>query len=72
MHLGRNFRTGTLPANFSAGLDGAVSRSDEVNAASTPYAFPFGAVFPVRSETRTYGPWYKAAPNAVGKVLQKR
>ena len=72
MHLGSNFRTGTLPANMAAGLANAMSSSDDVNAGSTPYAFPFGAVFPVRSETRTYGPWYKAAPNAVGKVFTEK
>ena len=72
MHLGRNFRTGTLPANMAAGLAASMSPSDDVNAASTPYSIPYGAVFPVRSETRTYGPWYKAAPNAVGKVYTEK
>jgi len=72
MHLGSNFRTGTLPANMAAGLAASMSPSDDVNAASTPYSIPYGAVFPVRSETRTYGPWYKAAPNAVGKVYTEK
>ncbi|MHC4690510.1 MAG: hypothetical protein ACYS5F_12870, partial [Planctomycetota bacterium] len=72
MHLGSNFRTGTLPANMRAGLLASLSPSDDVNAASTPYSFPYGAVFPIRSNTRTYGPWYKSAPNAVGKVSTEK
>jgi len=68
MHLGRNFRTGTLPVNMAAGLLSSMSPTDDVNAASTPYSFPYGAVFPIRSNTRTYGPWYKSATNSVGKV----
>ena len=72
MHLGRNFRTGSLPSGLAAGLLNSVSPADAVDAASVPYSFPYGAVVPVRSNTRTYGPWYKGAPNAVGKVYTEK
>ena len=72
MHLGKNFRTGTLPVNMAAGLLASMSPTDDVNAASTPYSFPYGAVFPIRSNTRTYGPWYKSATNSVGKVYTEK
>ena len=72
MHLGKNFRTGSLPSGLAAGLLSSVSPADAVDAASVPYSFPYGAVVPVTSNTRTYGPWYKGAPNAVGKVYTEK
>ena len=72
MHLGKNFRTGSLPSGLAAGLLNSVSPADAVDAASVPYSFPYGAVVPVKSNTRTYGPWYKGAPNSVGKVYTEK